>query len=145
MAELLRLLRKKESAPQREERGTTEMAKRILVVDDDEMVLIALKELLGFKGYETRAVPGGAEALDALQEEVFDLVILDIIMPGMDGYEVCRKIRREEKWRTLPVVMLTAMSGEEDRKKGEEAGADLFLPKPVSPHMLLSLVETALR
>ena len=127
MAELLRLLRKKESAPQREEEGTTEMAKRILVVDDDEMVLIALKELLGFKGYETRVVSGGAEALDALREQVFDLVILDIIMPGMDGYEVCRKIRREERWRTLPVVMLTAMSGEEDRKKGEEAGADPFL------------------
>ena len=121
------------------------MPKKILVVDDDEMVLIALRELLGFKGYETRAVPGGAEALDALQEEVFDLVILDIIMPGMDGYELCRKIRREESWRKLPVVMLTAMSGEEDRKKGEEAGADLFLPKPVSPKMLLSLVETALR
>ena len=121
------------------------MAKRILLVDDDEMVLIALQELLGFKGYETRAVPGGAEALDALQGEVFDLVILDVIMPGMDGYEVCRRIRGEERWRKLPVVMLTAMSGEEDRKKGEEAGADLFLPKPVSPHMLLSLVETALR
>ena len=72
-------------------------------------------------------------------------MILDIIMLGMDGYEVCRKIRREERWRRLPVVMLTAMSGEEDRKKGEEAGADLLLPTPVSPKMFLSLVETALR
>ena len=67
MTGLLRLLRKEETARQREEKGTTEMAKRILLVDDDEMVLMALQELLGFKGYETRAVPGGPEALDALQ------------------------------------------------------------------------------
>lgn len=121
------------------------MPKRILVVDDDEMVLIALEQLLGFKGYQTRAVPGGAEALDALRGEVFDLVILDIIMPGMDGYEVCRKIRQEERWRELPVIMLTAMSGDEDRKRGEEAGAQLFLSKPIFPQELLSLVERAMR
>ena len=120
------------------------MPKRILVVDDDEMVLVALQQLLGFKGYETRAVPSGPEALDALQEEAFDVVVLDIIMPGMDGYEVCRKIRGDERWHKLPVIMLTAMSGEEDRKKGEEAGANLFLSKPVSPQELLSLVETVM-
>lgn len=121
------------------------MPKRILVVDDDEMVLLALEELFGSKGYETHAVPGGLEALDALGKGVFDLVILDIIMPGMDGYELCRKIRQEERWQKLPVIMLTAMSGEEDRKRGEEAGADLFLPKPISPRELFSLVEKAIR
>lgn len=121
------------------------MSKEILVVDDDEMVLIALEELLRSKGYRPTTVPGGREALEALGRQPFDLVILDIIMPGMDGYEVCRRIRGEEKWKGLPVIMLTAMSGEEDRKKGEEAGADLFLPKPISPQRLLSLVETAMR
>jgi len=129
----------------RAKKGLKDMAKKILVVDDDEMVLIALEELLRSRGHEPRTVPGGREALDALSQEAFDLVILDIIMPGMDGYEVCRKIRQEEKWQKLPVIMLTAMSGEEDRRKGDAAGADLFLPKPISPQRLLSLIETAMR
>ncbi|MEW6441772.1 MAG: response regulator [bacterium] len=121
------------------------MPKKVLVVDDDEMVLIALEELLRSKGYQPKAVPGGEEALDALAKESFDLVVLDIIMPGMDGYEVCRRIRRQESLRDLPVVMLTAMSSEDDRKKGEAAGANLFLPKPISPQRLLSLIEAAMR
>ena len=129
----------------RAKKGLKDMAKKILVVDDDEMVLIALEELLRSRGHEPKTVPGGLEALDALSQEAFDLVILDIIMPGMDGYEVCRKIRQEEKWQKLPVIMLTAMSSEEDRRKGETAGADLFLPKPISPQRLLSLIETAMR
>ena len=120
------------------------MARRILVVDDDEMVLIALEELLSSKGYEVRTVPGGVQALETMEKESFDLMILDLVMPGMDGYEVCRRIRRDERFREIPVVMLTALSGEEDRKKGEEAGANLFLPKPISPQRLLALIESAL-
>lgn len=120
------------------------MEKKILVVDDDEMVRIALEELLLSKGYRPVAVPGGQEALDELEKGAFDLVVLDIIMPGMDGYEVCRKIREQEKWRRLPVVMLTALSSEREREKGKEAGADMFLPKPISPQKLLSLIEAAM-
>ena len=120
------------------------MNKRILVVDDDEMVRIALEELLLSKGYMPKVAPGGQEALDALDKESFDLVVLDIIMPGMDGYEVCRKIRKREQLSKLPVIMLTALSGEKEREKGQQAGADMFLPKPISPQKLLSLIETAM-
>jgi CheY-like chemotaxis protein len=120
------------------------MARKILVVDDDEMVLIALEELLRSKGYEIGTASGGKEALEKIERESFDLVILDLVMPGMDGYEVCRRIRSNELYREIPVVMLTALTGEEDRKKGEDAGANLFLPKPISPQRLLSLIESAL-
>lgn len=120
------------------------MHKKILVVDDDEMVRIALEELLLSKGYRPKVVPGGQEALDELDKGDFDLVVLDIIMPGMDGYEVCREIRKEQRWSKLPVIMLTALSGEKEREKGRQAGADMFLPKPISPQKLLSLIETAM-
>jgi two-component system cell cycle response regulator len=120
------------------------MQKKILVVDDDEMVRIALEELLLSKGYRPVVAPGGQEALEQLEKGGFDLVVLDVIMPGMDGYEVCRKIREEQKWSKLPVIMLTALSSEKEREKGQAAGADMFLPKPISPQKLLSLIETAM-
>jgi len=120
------------------------MARRILVVDDDEMVLIALEELLRSRGYEITTASGGAEALQVMERECFDLLILDLVMPGMDGYELCKRVREVERFRSTPVMMLTALSGEEDRAKGEEAGANLFLPKPISPQRLVSLIESAL-
>jgi CheY-like chemotaxis protein len=120
------------------------MARRILVVDDDEMVLIAIEELLRSRGYEIITASGGTEALKVMERESFDLLILDLVMPGMDGYELCRRVREVERFRSTPVVMLTALSGEEDRTKGEEAGANLFLPKPISPQRLVSLIESAL-
>ncbi len=120
------------------------MARKILVVDDDEMVLIALEELLRSRGYEIGTASGGKEALEAIEKGAFDLVILDLVMPGMDGYEVCKRIRNHDRYREVPVVMLTALTGEEDRKKGEDAGANLFLPKPISPQRLITLIESAL-
>jgi len=120
------------------------MPRKILVVDDDEMVLIALEELLGSKGYDIRTASGGTQARKIIETELFDLLILDLVMPGMDGYELCRRIRQDARFKETPVLMLTALSGEEDKRKGEEAGANLFLPKPISPQRLLSLIESAL-
>ena len=117
------------------------MAKKILVVDDDEMVLIALNELLKPEGYEIHPVASGAAALEALEREDYDLLLLDIIMPEMDGFELCRKIRQLESCKETPVVFLTAKSREEDRVKGMDAGANLFLSKPISPEKLLKIVS----
>jgi CheY-like chemotaxis protein len=120
------------------------MAAKILVVDDDELVLIALTELLTPYGYEVTTASNGPEALATLDQNGVDLLVLDVIMPGMSGFELCERIRQVEKYRTIPVIMLTAKSSAEDRKRGMDAGADLFLPKPIAPQRLLDLVRSAL-
>jgi CheY-like chemotaxis protein len=117
------------------------MQKRILAVDDDEMVLMALGELLQPEGYEVHLVSSGSEALQRLDENGYDLLLLDIIMPLMDGFELCRKVRDKEKYRETPIVFLTAKSREEDRISGLAAGANLFLSKPISPEKLLEIVS----
>jgi DNA-binding response OmpR family regulator len=120
------------------------MAKRILVVDDDEMVLMALDELLRPEGYDVQVVSSGSEALKRLDENGYDLLLLDVIMPEMDGFELCRKIRGKDAYRETPIVFLTAKSREEDRVRGLEAGASLFLSKPISPEKLLGIVSDTL-
>ncbi len=120
------------------------MAKRILVVDDDELVLAALVELFSPKGWEVITAPGGPQALEKFEKNRFDLLIIDIIMPGMDGYQLCQKLRTMEGYTEIPIIMLTAKSIEEDQKRGLKAGADLFLPKPISPQRLIDLIETTL-
>jgi CheY-like chemotaxis protein len=117
------------------------MAKRILIVDDDEMVRIALNELLRPEGYEVMIVSSGKEAIKKVDETSYDLLMLDIIMPEMDGFELCRKIRERENYRETPIVFLTAKSREEDKTEGLEAGANLFLSKPISPDKLLEIVS----
>jgi len=117
------------------------MAKRILVVDDDEMVLMALGELLKPEGYEVHTVSSGAEALEKLDRNGYDLLMLDVIMPQMDGFELCRRIREIERYRDTPIVFLTAKSRDDDKVKGLEVGANLFLSKPISPHKLLQIVS----
>jgi len=117
------------------------MAKRILVVDDDEMVRIALNELLRPEGFEVHTVSSGTEALKRIDENSYDLLILDIIMPEMDGFELCKRIREKEGLRETPIVFLTAKSREEDRSRGLEVGANLFLTKPISPEKLLRLIS----
>jgi CheY-like chemotaxis protein len=119
------------------------MGKRILVVDDDELVRLALEELLKPEGYEIHTASSGREALDRIAENIYDLLMLDIIMPEMDGIELCRKIREREDYNEVPIVFLTAKSREEDRALGLEAGANLFLSKPISPEKLLTLISEA--
>lgn len=120
------------------------MSKRVLVVDDDELVLVALVELLSPKGYTVSTALSGPQALEKIEKDRFDLIILDIIMPQMDGYELCQRIRAMERYSDIPIIMLTAKSGEEDQNRGLEAGATLFLPKPISPQRLLDLIESTI-
>lgn len=119
------------------------MPKRILVVDDDEMVLMALEELLRPEGYEVETVSSGTEALRKLDDKGYDLLMLDVIMPEMDGFELCRRIRQKDKYKETPIVFLTAKSRDEDRDRGLEAGANLFLSKPISPDKLIQIVSSA--
>ena len=117
---------------------------RVLVVDDQPQNVRLLEALLSPRGYDVRTASSGEEALAALDKDDVDLVLLDIVMPGMDGYEVCRVIRERPATAYLPVVMVTA-SGDEEKVKALEAGADDFLTKPVNKNELLARVASLAR
>jgi class 3 adenylate cyclase/CheY-like chemotaxis protein len=117
---------------------------RVLAVDDTPHNIRLLEAVLAPRGYTIIAATSGSEALQKVAEERPDLVLLDIVMPGMDGYEVCRRLRDDPATCLLPVVMITA-SGEQEKIKAIEAGADDFIPKPFNQSELLARVKSLLR
>ena len=121
------------------------MAQRILVVDDTPQNVKLLSDLLAAKGYEVATAANGEQALESIAKQPPDLVLLDIMMPGISGYEVCRKIRENPATALLPVVLATSLDPNQERVKGIEAGADDFLPKPVNQAELFARVKSLLR
>ena len=118
---------------------------KILVVDDTPKNVKLLSDLLTVKGYSVMTANSGREALERIACELPDLVLLDVVMPEMSGYEVCRKIRENPTSGILPVIMVTALDPAEERIKGLEAGADDFLTKPINQAELLARVKSLLR
>jgi adenylate cyclase len=116
----------------------------ILVVDDLAQNVRLLEAVLSPKGFRVAAASSGEQALDVLSKEHPDVVVLDILMPGMDGYEVCRRIRQDPGTAFLPVIMITA-SGEEEKIRAIEAGADDFVSKPFDQAELLARVRSLVR
>ena len=116
----------------------------ILVVDDYSVTQRMLGHMLRRAGYIHFAAQDGFEALDILEQEQLDLVICDIAMPEMDGLTLLGKIRADERFVTLPIIMLTASGQDEDRVTAEDGGANGFLTKPVSSQELLSTIEKIL-
>ena len=120
-------------------------APKLLLVEDDQ----ALSELLEYRfeneGYDVRTTADGDEAILLASEEQFDLVILDWMIEGTSGIEVCRRLRRDKETAGIPIVMLTAREAEDDKIRGLETGADDYLTKPFSPRELLARVAAVLR
>jgi two-component system alkaline phosphatase synthesis response regulator PhoP len=112
------------------------MTKKILVCDDEPYILMALTDAVEMEGYECVTAINGKEALEKARETRPDLIMLDIMMPFMDGFEVCRELKADASTRDIPVIMLTAKSQQVDIQKGKDAGADDYITKPFRPSTL---------
>src|ERR1700749_1214047 len=119
-----------------------EQVERILIIDDDARLAAMLSEYLSAAGFSVDRRQSGQEGLTALERDVYDVVVLDIMLPDFDGFEVCRRLRVRSN---IPVVMLTARGDDTDRIVGLEIGADDYLPKPFNPRELLARIRAVLR
>jgi len=120
------------------------MAKRILIIDDDPIALELIEYALQQEGYETITAPNGVEGLAKVRDEKPDLVVLDVMLPGLDGFEVCHRLRAEPETARLPILMLSAKAREVDIDTGRRMGADMYVTKPMDPSALVVQVGTLL-
>jgi DNA-binding response OmpR family regulator len=118
---------------------------RILVVEDERMIATMLKELLEANQYEVVLAKDGEEGLSKARSVQPDLILLDIMLPKLDGLRVCRLLKFDLKYRHIPVVMLTARAGESDRETSLQAGSDEFMVKPFEPQALLAKISELLK
>ena len=121
-----------------------EMLKRLLVIDDDPSLLLAVSETLRAEGYEVVTARRGAEAMVRVAENLPDLIISDIRMPGMDGYSLVRNLRASPRSRLIPIVFLTAKDETGDRITGFQIGVDAYITKPFEPEELIAVVKSIL-
>ena len=116
----------------------------ILVVDDEEEIRRVMRLTLTIAGYEVREAEDGNKALESLQKNPPDLILLDVLMPGMDGFEVCRHVRADSETAHIPILILSARTDSQSREEGFRAGATKYLTKPISPPQLLHQIDEAL-
>lgn len=118
--------------------------KQILIVEDEESLLKLETILLTVKGYEVVGALNAKEAFEKLSQKSFDLILLDIMLPDMDGFEICRRIKLDPKTSHVKVVMLTAKKSPEDQAKGAACGANAYLTKPFKSAMIMEVIDKLL-
>ena len=119
--------------------------KRILLVDDEKDMVYAVRLHLEANHFEVLTATDGQEALDKSRREKPDLIILDLMLPKIDGYKVCRMLKFDDKYKNIPIIMFTARAQKSDEKLGFEVGADAYLTKPFEPEMLLRKIKELLK
>jgi DNA-binding response OmpR family regulator len=120
------------------------MSKRVLVVDDEPNIVMSLEFLMRRAGFEVAVARNGREALDALEGTPPDLLLLDVMMPEFDGYEVCERVRSRAEWNQTKIIMLTARGRDIERERGLSLGADAYVTKPFSTRDLVEQVKRML-
>lgn len=118
---------------------------KILVTEDSPTILAITKDVLEGAGFTVIAAVDGQEALDKARKEAPDLIVLDLMLPKLDGYKVCRMLKFDEKYKQIPIILLTARAQEADEKLGKEVGADAYLTKPFDPDKLLGKIKELLK
>ncbi|MFA5033147.1 MAG: response regulator [bacterium] len=121
------------------------MKEKILIVDDDSHLITLLQFNLEDEGYLVKSAKDGKQALNIMKKDKIDLIITDMMMPGMDGLELCRRVKNEPLWKSCPVIMLTARVQLSDKEKGKEAGVDDYIAKPFQIKELLASVKKNLK
>ncbi|AFZ29782.1 response regulator transcription factor [Gloeocapsa sp. BRSZ] len=119
--------------------------KRLLLIDDDPNLILLVKDYLEFRGYEVITAENGREALQILEQEIPDMIICDVMMPEMDGYTFVNNVRQDERISWIPVLFLSAKGQSQDRVKGLNTGADVYMVKPFEPEELVAQVEASLK
>lgn len=115
--------------------------KRTLIVDDEEGIVKVVKMYLEHHGYEVITAGDGQEGLERAKADKPDVIVLDLMLPRMDGYKVCGLLKRDARYAKIPVILFTAKAQEKDVKLGEEVGADAYITKPFEPEVLLSKIK----
>lgn len=119
--------------------------KRLLLIDDDPNLILLVKDYLEFRGYEVITAENGREALEVLEDDIPDLIICDVMMPEMDGYSLVEHVRKDPRTSWIPVLFLSAKGQSQDRVKGLNTGADVYMVKPFEPEELVAQVEASLK
>ena len=117
------------------------MAKKILLVDDEPNIVLLLETRLKANGFQVVSAADGLAALEAVKKEKPDLIILDLMLPKMDGYKVCGLLKKDTRFAKIPILIFTARAQAEDIKLGQELGADAYIVKPFDPKTLLEKIQ----
>ncbi len=121
------------------------MSKRILIVDDEPSIIVPLQFLMQQNGFETSVAFTGEEAMETIAEKTPDLIILDIMLPIIDGYEVCQRVRENPQWNNIRIILLSALGGDANVAKGMALGADAYITKPYSNEEVTEKVKGLLK